>query len=49
MQVVTRQHKEDLPKTISIIKMERNYTDDLLEDESDPATPATVQARAKMK
>ena len=47
MQMVTKQHKDDLPQNVSIIKMARNYAEDLLEEEPDPATPATVQARAK--
>ena len=42
MQEVTKQHQDHLPQSVSIIKMARNYTDDLLEDEPHPATPPTA-------
>ena len=43
MQVVTKQHKEDLPQNVSIIKMARNYADDLLEDETLPLQLQSTQ------
>ena len=47
IQMVAKQHKDDLPQNVSIIKMAKNYADHLIEEEPDPATPATVHARSK--
>ena len=45
IQVVAKQHKDDLPQNVSIIKMAKNYVDHFIEEEPDPATPTTVLAR----
>ena len=51
MKAVTRQHRETLPQSLSIIKLAKNFGSELIEDppDEDDDTPATILAKAKRK
>ena len=51
MTAVTKQHRDTLPQSLSIIKLAKNFGDGLIEDppDDDDETPATAQGKMKRK
>ena len=51
IKAVTRQHRETLPQSLSIIKLAKNFGGDIIEDprNENADTPATILAKTKRK